>query len=184
VPTSSRPVGCAIHYTKVDERGELKKKLLSVSAMTKHHTTSGEKKAKKKPTSQTMAIQASDKDGNHAVGIWNLRVLIVPDGNFWFAQGFEIDYAVQGDSIPDVKKKFEDGLEATIHHHLRIFGDIRNLLKVAPNEVWLDLWATAKAQEKRYSQISMHQVSKQSRVLPFENIEYTEVHEKGASAAA
>jgi hypothetical protein len=124
-----------------------------------------------------LAIHTTDEDGeHHAVGIWNLRVLIVPDGRFWFAQGFEIDYGVQGDSVADVKKKFEEGLRATIHHHLRIFGAIDHMLKVAPNEEWLDLWKTSKAQEKRYSQISMHEVMTQrANVLPFKNIEYTEV---------
>jgi hypothetical protein len=118
----------------------------------------------------TVAIQAKDPNGTrHAVGLWNLHVLIVPDGRFWFAQGLEIDFAVQGDSVADAKKQFENGLEATIHHHIRIFGDIQKLLHVAPNEVWLDLWNTAKAQHKSYSQVSIHDLT------PFHQIEYAEL---------
>jgi hypothetical protein len=123
----------------------------------------------------TVAIQAKDQAGHHAVGLWNLHVLIVPDGRFWFAQGLEIDFAVQGDSVADAKKQFENGLEATIHHHIRIFGDIQKLLRVAPNEVWLDLWSTAKAQHKSYSQISFHDLT------PFHKIEYAEVARAAAA---
>src|SRR5580698_3811970 len=103
------------------------------------------KKARKPKQQTTAAVHAKHVDGtHHAVGVWNLHVLIVPDGRFWFAQGLEIDFAVQGDSIADVKKQFENGLEATIHHNIRIFGDIHKLFRVAPNEVWRDLWNTTK----------------------------------------
>ncbi len=128
------------------------------------------KKARKPKQHTTAAIHAKHVDGkHHAVGVWNLHVLIVPDGRFWFAQGLEIDFAVQGDSVADAKKQFENGLEATIHHHIRIFGNISRLLCVAPNEVWQDLWNTAKALPKSYSQISIHDLT------PFHQIEYSEV---------
>src|ERR1039458_1707330 len=82
-------------------------------------------KAKKKGKLSTTAFHGVSHDGiHHVVGIGNLRVVIVPDGDFWFAQGLEIDYAVQGASEKDAKKKFEDGLEHTIEEHLKIHGTI------------------------------------------------------------
>src|SRR6266446_5881477 len=63
------------------------------------------------------------EDGEHqAVAFFNLRVLVVPDGKFWFAQGFELDYAAQGATVEEAKKHFMLRLSATIHHHLEIFG--------------------------------------------------------------
>jgi len=142
------------------------------------------KPSKTRPTKaspMTKALHAQHKDGaHHVVGVWNLHVLIVPDGRFWFAQGLEIDYAVQGDSVSDAKKQFEKGLTATIHHNLKIFGNIENILEVAPNETWKDLWKTGKAKYRTYSQVSMHEVipdvlRTMPGVLPFKAIEYTEV---------
>lgn len=131
-----------------------------------------------------MAIQASHSDGeHHAVGIWNLDVVIVPDGRFWFAQGLQVDYAAQGNSVEDVKLQFQNGLRATIHHNLRMFGTIENILKVAPNEEWLKLWHTAKGQHKVYSQVSFHELVKDmgiSEELPFKTINYTEVRSAAA----
>lgn len=141
-------------------------------------TQEKEKKTRRRKSlsSPTRAIQISTPTGeHHAVGVWNLHVLIVPDGRFWFAQGLEIDYAVQGDSVADAKMQFEKGLSATIHHHIRIFGDIEKLLRVAPNEVWMDLWKSAKAQHKSYSQISLHEMTG-----IFHEIEYSEI---GCAAA-
>jgi hypothetical protein len=126
-----------------------------------------------------MAMQASHSDGeHHTVGIWNLDVLIVPDGRAWFAQGLQVDYAAQGDSVDDAKEQFQKGLRATIHHNLRMFGTIENILKVAPNEQWRELWHTAKGQHKVYSQVSFHEIVKDlgvSEDFPFAHINYAEV---------
>ncbi len=83
-----------------------------------------------------MAFHGKAKDGTNIVGIGNLRVVIIEDEGTWFAQGLEIDYAVQAKSLATVKKAFEDGLAATIHENLRIHGTIEALLKPAPPEVW------------------------------------------------
>jgi len=91
------------------------------------------------------------------VGLGNIRVLLLKDGDGWFAQGLEIDYGAQGDSLDEAKSEFEDGLEAMVHEHIRVYGDIKKLLTVAPN----DLWALANdpdAQLKRYSQVTHHHV--------------------------
>jgi hypothetical protein len=130
--------------------------------------------SKKKPVKKpkpTTAFQAVSKDGSHhIVGIGDLRVVIVPDGdNLWFAQGLEIDYAAQGTSEADVKKKFEYGLEATVNQHIRINGTIEGLLRVAPPEVWKEFLGDPAGKKKIYSQITSHVLQEQ---LPFEGIKY------------
>src|SRR5947208_951861 len=110
---------------------------------------------KKKAHKQAMAFTASGPMGSgtvHLVGIGNLRVVIVKDEKHFFAQGLEIDYAEQGNSVEDVKKNFEDGLRATIDQHLKINGTIKKLLRVAPPEVWEDILQDPSADRKFYSQ--------------------------------
>ena len=72
----------------------------------------------------TTALQGGISHGKTVVGIWNLHVRITREDQQWFAQGFEIDYAACGTSQEDVKKKFQDGMAATIHEHLKLFGTI------------------------------------------------------------
>ena len=105
-----------------------------------------------------------------AVGIGNLRVFIVPDGRFWFAQGLEIDYGVQGDSPEEARKNFEDGLEATIDLHLRMYDSIEKLLRLAPSEV---LQEAAHNQDSidLYWQISFHAKAAEDP-MPFGGIDY------------
>ena len=135
---------------------------------------SQKKRTTKKPPAKSvaaMAIHLKAKDGeNHVVGIGNLRVVIVPDGPFWFAQGLEIDYAVQGNTIEDAKKQFEDGLESTIEEHLRQHGNIRMLLNVAPNQVWNELLHDPSAKLTRYWQLSDHHIIKEA--TNFDGLEY------------
>jgi hypothetical protein len=132
-----------------------------------HKRPKGKKKMST-PTKTKKAMALHLTDGSiHVVGIGNLRVVIVKDDKHWFAQGLEIDFAEQGESVPDVKKNFEDGLRTTIDQHLKINGTIKNLLKPAPPEVWADILGDPSADKKFYSQISVH-VEK----LPFEGIEY------------
>ena len=84
----------------------------------------------------TTVVHAAYKDGSkHIVDIKNFRVLIVPDGGKWFAQGLEIDYAAQGESVAKTKQNFERGLKATISSHLKMYGGIQNLLKKASPDV-------------------------------------------------
>jgi len=121
------------------------------------------------------AAHVADLESNlHGVGIWKLHVLIVPDGRFWFAQGFEIDYGVQGDSIEDAKNKFAKGLGASIHHHLTMFGGIDGLLQVVPNDVWKDLWKAKRKSNLTYACVSIHEIfpERKAGLLPFDGIEY------------
>jgi hypothetical protein len=122
----------------------------------------------KKPT--TTAVHATHEDGeHHVVGIGNLRVLLIPDDSAWFAQGLEIDYAVQGETIEDAKEQFEVGLEATIQEHLRVYGNIDALLQLAPAEAWKMLYEPG-VRPQRYSQVTEHHVIRENTF--FEGIDY------------
>lgn len=87
-------------------------------------------------STQAVHLQA---DANHTVVVDSLRVIICPDGDGWFAQGIEIDYAAYGSSIEAAQLNFERGLAQTIHLHLERFGEIDRLLKFAPTAAWKKL---------------------------------------------
>jgi len=65
----------------------------------------------------------------------NAHVVIVKMRDYWFAQGLDIDYAVQGGSIEEVKERFQAGLIETVRAHLNRFGTLEHFLKPAPPEV-------------------------------------------------
>jgi hypothetical protein len=114
------------------------------------------KRAKKLPPAE--AVHLEYKDGvHHIVGLGNIRVLLMPDGDGWFAQGLEIDYAAQGDTKEDAKKEFEDGLESMVQEHLRVHGHISKLLTVAPPEVW-HLVSDRSLPLVGYTQVTHHHV--------------------------
>lgn len=113
-------------------------------------------------------------NGKHeAIGLWNLRVLIVPDEQFWFAQGLEINYGAQGDSPQDAQTNFQEGLIATIQAHLETYGDITRILKFAPSHV-LQEAAEKKKHIKTFKSVRVYEVLKEADVarFPFENIDY------------
>jgi hypothetical protein len=119
-----------------------------------------QKKTKKPPI--PVAVHAEHVDGvHHIVGLGNIRVILMQeeDGSAWFAQGLEIDYGVQGDSVEGAKKEFEEGLSATVQEHLRVFGNIDNLLQVAPNEIW-NLATSPHIRLRVYSQVTGHHILK------------------------
>ena len=119
--------------------------------------------------SKTKALHRAEESGTHAAGIGNLRVVLVPDENFWFAQGLEIDYAAQGDSLEDAQENFQDGLSATIHEHLRVYGTIAGMLRIAPQEAW-DLLLKAGAKPHPVRQVSFP--AAEDVPLPFDNIQF------------
>lgn len=130
-------------------------------------------KAKK---TTAVAFQASTNDGLKAVvGIGNLRVLLLNDDGSWFAQGLEIDYAAQGATLEEVKRRFQDGLMGTVSEHLRMYGDIGKLLQPAPSEIWQKI-VQPQCQRQTFTQISFHQIGQVSRhvssALPFEGISF------------
>jgi hypothetical protein len=140
------------------------------------------KKKRKNKSIHTVAIHGKAKDGTDVVEIGNLRVIIVKDDDAWFAQGLEIDYAVQGSSVENVKRKFERGLCATIHENLKAFGNIERILRVAPQEVWNELFYNPSRKLKEYSSVSLHDMSKSLKLegrtpqikLPFDAIRFVE----------
>jgi len=134
-------------------------------------------KKRRGQTNAATAFHRKSEDSTHIVGIGNLRVVILQDGNVWFAQGLEIDYAAQAESLAKVKKAFEDGLSKTVHENLRAYGSIEHLLKPAPTEIWKEV-LSAGTQFKRYSQITMHRNLQQN--LPFKAIDYLQKLPKAA----
>lgn len=122
----------------------------------------------------TATFHGADEAESHVDGILDLRVVIVPDGSAWFAQGLDIDYAVQGETLDDAKSNFQSGLAATVHEHLTAFGTIKGVLRVAPQEAW-DLMYAAPARSLRYSRLTERQIPKGSdSVLPFRGIQFIE----------
>lgn len=103
--------------------------------------------------------------------------MLFQDADQWVAQGLEIDYAAQADSVNSVKAAFERGLAMTLHENLRVFGKIDSVLRPAPEETWKALM-TAGGLVKRHTQVSIrHAANRQeddlsSVPLPFGAIDY------------
>lgn len=98
----------------------------------------------------TTAVHAQTEDGLDIVLIDRLRVALLRDGDFWVAQGLEIDLAAQGNTLEEAQRKFERGLVLTLRENLRIYGKIDHALRVAPAEVWQEL-LDARVLRARYS---------------------------------
>lgn len=120
------------------------------------------------------ALKADLPDGEKAVGIWNLHVLVFPEGKGWFAQAFEIDYGVQGKSSDEVKERFQQGLAATIQHNVDIYGSIENMLH--PNPDYYTLKAKNEGESYDYSCVEVFGVS-EKLAGTFKNIEYETVRQ-------
>lgn len=124
-------------------------------------------------------LQNTENENHHAVIVECLRVLLIQEEEEqWFAQGLELDYAAAGDTVDDVKERFQQGLGVTITEHLKIYGSVENLLRVAPQETW-DLWLKA---DKHYNftHATLHdlgdnkEIMTKSRRLPFSSIQFME----------
>jgi hypothetical protein len=113
-----------------------------------------------------------------AVELLNLQVIVAPEAGMWVAQAVEIDYAAAGESLEDVKERFEDGLAATIHEHLLMFGHLDSLLASAPAKQWHDLWKQKGKRLTSFSQTTVHELVARSerddvaRFFPFDRIAY------------
>ena len=123
-------------------------------------------------------LQGRENEDHHTVIVEYLRVVISQDEDLWFAQGLELDYAAAGDTLDDVKERFHQGLAATFKEHLKIYGTVENLLRVAPQETW-DTWLKA---DKNYNftQVSLHDLADAKKMvserprLPFRSIWFME----------
>jgi len=135
------------------------------------------KPKEKKPTKQSetpsaTAFHAGDGE-SHVVGIGYLRVILCNDGKYWFAQGLEIDYAANGKTQKEVKANFENGLEATIDQHLKVYGNIDKILVPAPKEIWQEL--IPKGKSMRYSQLTFHRGPDETlSEIPYSGIDWFE----------
>lgn len=83
----------------------------------------------------TSAVHFKNGEDCHAVVLQALHVMVEQDGDTWFAQGIEIDYAAAGTSLEDVRARFERGLRRTIEENLKRHSSIERILKWAPEEV-------------------------------------------------
>jgi hypothetical protein len=129
-------------------------------------------RAKKRTTAFHAQRDTSDMSIN-VVGFGNLRVLIVKDDDMWFAQCLDINYAAQGMSEAEVKANFERGLRATVDEHLRIYGNIENLLARAPSPRLRQEIVQRMPRAFRYSQVTFHRLPSQiQNAIRFEKIEF------------
>jgi len=129
---------------------------------------------KSQPTTSAQAFhEGVSTDGTAAVSIGPLRVVVIPDGNVWFAQGLEVDYAAQGVSLEDAKKNFQDGLNISVHENLKRFGTIGKLIRPAPPEVWVEMLygpLSAKSKNFMFVQETVHIIPELNNL--FEKIEF------------
>ena len=119
------------------------------------------------------AFRASTEDRRtQIVGIGNLRVMIMKTPTYWFAQGLEIDYAAQGETIEEVKECFQTGLDLTIKEHLTVHDSIEKLLVPAPKTVWREFFESRNCVVAHYSTIGVH------KMFPFESLVYYEPEDR------
>lgn len=103
-----------------------------------------------------IAKKAKDGGSTHAVGLGDLRVMILQDGDVWYAQGLEIDYVAQGSTQALAQRSFERGLELTVLEHLKLFGNIQKLLKPAQPETWVEFFQHATSEQYKFSTFQTH----------------------------
>lgn len=116
-------------------------------------------------------VCVSADGSSQLVGIGPLRVVIVPDGDLFFAQGLEIDYSATGDSIENVKVNFERGLRRTIGEHLSRPKGLAPFIQPAPPSVWKELLYCDGAISDVLWQVSKHKIADDVD-LPFSDFMY------------
>lgn len=122
--------------------------------------------------------EQNEKQHESRSPVLNLHVLLTRDEHGWLAQGLEIDYAIDGDSVDDVKARFEAGLTLTIQSHLRVYGDVRTLLRIAPQPIW-DKFYAAVPPDVQHKQALLTVQS-----LPFDRIVYVQSEPAGSHSVA
>lgn len=86
---------------------------------------------------------AAVSDGTlHAAAVKALHVMLLPDGEGWFAQGLEIDYFACGKTLEETKANFANGLCLTVNEHLLMYGNVDKVLVPASKEdpIWSDFY--------------------------------------------
>jgi hypothetical protein len=117
------------------------------------------------------------KEGERdVVEIGDLRVLVVQDDKWWFAQGLEIDCSAQGRSEEEVKQAFLRSLVATAHAYLTELGSIQKFLRPAPPEVLRELVGASSKGLLSISTVSEHEIERIKppvrESLPFSGITF------------
>jgi hypothetical protein len=128
-------------------------------------TVKGHAKKKTAGHNKTMAMQVTNADGDLCgVGIFGLNVLLIDEKDYWVAQGLQIDYAVQGETIEAAKKNFETGLFESIDLNVKTFGHIGGLLSCAAPEVFAEAAnARNKGKMQTYTSVTIHDISPESQ---------------------
>ena len=100
--------------------------------------------------SDTQEIQA-------VVAAMNMKVWICKESGHWIAQGLDMDYISQGNTLEECKQSFEDGLTATIHEYLKI-GELTKFF-TPPEHAWNEFSNSPHPPLKmEYSQVSIHRI--------------------------
>ena len=144
------------------------------------------------------AIKATAKREKFASATWTktsaevkaLHVMLVPDGNSWFAQGLEIDYAACGSNPDEAKNNFAQGLGMTVCEHLVMYGHIKKVLVTAPQEAWNEYYQTPAEGIRRHTRSFLAylegQVTEQKTVekvaFPFPTIEFLKAEPQAVAA--
>lgn len=110
------------------------------------------------------------KGNQHRVILNDVRVIIVPDGDRWFAQGIDINYATDGSSIHEVQQNFESGLSLTIKANLQRVGNIDRIMRSPDMSVWAPL-LQKKGLHFDFSMSDVHEMD--DAELPYRRIQYS-----------
>lgn len=111
-----------------------------------------------------------------------LHVMLLPDGQGWFAQGLEIDYAACGATMDEAKDNFVQGLGVTVCEHLVMYGHIKKVLVPASQQAWNEYYESPPEGIKRHKislkasfeeqHAEQQQIEKVQKAIPFNAIEF------------
>ena len=65
----------------------------------------------------------------------DITILIIKDGDGWYAEGKEVDYAAYGATLDDAIRNFEVGLALTVALQKEKFGSHRLLRESTPKHL-------------------------------------------------
>lgn len=108
---------------------------------------------------EASAVHLENDHGNHSVFMDALRVVIVRDGESWFAQCLDIDYAAGGSTLEEAQNNFEEGLAATVMLHIHKFGNLNKLMKDPSPEAIEHLGMGKKFKFTMLTDIQSHDIS-------------------------
>jgi hypothetical protein len=123
-----------------------------------------------------------DDNSEHVVGVNNLRVMVNNDDGSWFAQGLEIDYSAQGETLDEVRRNFSDGLHESIDQHLNRYGHLDHLLKIAPQSAW-DEFNSAECKRITYSRVTLHVFGDAIQKFKYANLAFMEPAAKSPASS-